>query len=101
MPKIIGRCRNNGCYERADTITGPAERSSFVSGVEGTASVETFASTDDEDRGGVVLRFEILDSDDAFLPCARETEHGVELHFTGQEEARSLINVLKAVLEQL
>lgn len=98
MPKIIGRDSDGNEHERASTVSGPQTSIEFVSGVEGTAKVQIFTSVDDEDRGGVVFRFEIDDQNYSFIPFARNTEKGVELHFAGEAEAESLINALKGVL---
>lgn len=98
MPKIIGRNCDNTEGERAGTVPGPQMSIEFVSGAQGTAKVQTFTSVDNEDRGGVIFRFEIIDGDCEFIPFARNTEKGVELHFAGEAEAESLINALKGVL---
>lgn len=98
MLKIIARNYDNTEDERAGTVSGPQMSIEFVSGAQGTAKVQTFISLDDEDRGGVILKFEIIDGDCAFIPCATKTKNGVELHFAGEAEAKSLINALKGVL---
>ena len=98
MPKIIGRNYDNTECERADTVSGPQMSLGFASGAQGTAKVQIFTSVDDEDRGGVVFKFEINDGDCAFIPFAKNIEKGVELCFAGEAEAKSLINALKGVL---
>ena len=101
MLKIIGRNSYDEGNERADTVPGPQKSLKFVSGAQGTAKVQMFTSVDDEDRGGVILKFEIIDGDCEFIPFARMTEKGAELHFAGDAEAENLINALKSVLGKL
>ncbi len=98
MPNIIGRNCDNTEGERAGTVPGPQTSIEYISGAVGIAIVQTFTSVDDEDRGGVIFRFEIDDQGSSFIPFARNTEKGVELHFAGEAEAESLINALKGVL---
>lgn len=98
MLKIIARSNDNREDPRADTVSGPEMSLGFVSGAQGTAKVQSFTSVDDEDRGGVILKFEIIDGDCAFIPFAKKTENGVELHFAGEAEAKALIDSLKGVL---
>ena len=101
MLPIIGRYYDNTEYVRSDTVPGPQMSLDFVSGAQGTAKVQVFTSSDHTNRGGVVIRFEILDGDCAFIPLAKNIENGVELHFAGEAEAASLINALKGVLAAL
>ena len=106
MLKIIGRCSGDpdGGQQgggRADAIPGPEMSLEFCSGAVGTAKVQVFTSVDDEDRGGVVFKFEIIDQGSAFIPFAENIANGVELHFAGDAEAASLINALKGVLAAL
>lgn len=98
MLKIIGRKSDGDEYEQTPTVSGPQMSIEFVSGSQGTAKVQTFKSIGDGGSGGVIFRFEIIDGDCEFIPFAKNTEEGVELHFAGEAEAESLINALKGVL---
>lgn len=100
MISIIGRSGEVE-QERAKAIAGPEMRLEFSSGAQGTAKVQVFTSVNDEDRGGVVLRFEIDDQGSSFIPFARNIEKGVEVHFAGDAEAITLINALRGVLAAL
>lgn len=70
----------------------------FSSGAQGTARVQIFTSDDQADRGGIVFKFEVDDKGSAFIPYAKMTEKGVEVHFAGEAEAISLVNALRGVL---
>lgn len=101
MQKIIARGYQDKEEIRADTVPGPQMSLEFHSGAVGIAKVQVFTSVDDEDRGGVVFRFEIIDQGSAFIPFAKNNENGVEVHFAGDAEAASLVNALKGVLAAL
>ncbi len=103
-PQVLGRLHDepNECAEeRASTIAGPEIRIPYVCGAEGVAKVQIFTSEDDEDRGGIVIRFSIDNDDCSFLPASKITDTGVELHMAGDAEAASLITALRGALAVL
>lgn len=103
-PSLLGRMHdeeNDKAHERAGTTAGPSACISFASGAQGDAKVQVFASNDDEDRGGVVISFSIENGDCNFIPAAKVTPTGVELHLAGDAEAASLVTALRGVLAML
>lgn len=78
------------------TVTVP-----FEAGAVGEVTVSAFRSTDDEDRGGVVLRLTLADKASSFVPYAKLIPSGVEVHIAGDVEAKSLIQALKTALATL
>lgn len=83
---------------RSSAVSGPKVEVGYCSGAQGTATVEAFFSTNDEDRGGIVLRIAAKGTDCSFIPAAKDIEGGVELHLAGQAEAESFIRALRGVL---
>lgn len=57
--KVIGRWDENSTDPRAETEPGPCVTIDFSGAAEGSASVQIFHSRDNEDRGGLVLKFSI------------------------------------------
>lgn len=107
-PTIIGRSLETDAYgartgdwfdERASTRHVHTARDDFWGSNEGSVEVSIFESEDDEDRGGVVLRFE-SDTIEDFIPFAKMTPRGVELHFGGQWEAEAHLRALAEVLQK-
>ena len=66
----------------------------------GEAVVEGFLSTEEEDRGGVILKLTHA-SDNGFEPYSRKVLGGVEIHLCGQEEALALLVCLAPVIAAL
>lgn len=85
--------------ERAGTNLVSTVSIPFQTGAIGTLRVQVFSSTDDEDRGGVVLRITMENDASAFTPYARNIENGVEVHMAGDGEGNALINALKASVQ--
>lgn len=73
----------------------------YASGAIGEVSVQVFTSTDDEDRGGIVIRLAVHDEGSSFIPAAVATPAGVDIHMAGDAEAASLIRALRGVLAAL
>lgn len=100
-PEVLGRQtdeKNENATSRAKTIPGPELTIPYTSGSMGSVCVQTFFSIDDEDRGGLVLRLSVEDEGSSFIPAARSTPEGVEIHMAGDAEAASLIRALRGVL---
>lgn len=92
-PKITARDAD----ERAPTVSRVKVGVSYLP-PDGDLFVEVFESLDDEDRGGVVLRFETTERDYGFIAHAEETENGVDLHFPGDGEAAAFLHALQVAL---
>lgn len=108
-PFIIGRdeyceVQSNGLIaeaqldSRATTAPVSAVSIPLQGSVLGTLHVQAFASTDDEDRGGIVLRITIDSDAGAFLPYSVNIDKGVELHMAGDVEGKALNTALKQCL---
>lgn len=97
-PKIIGRTEDQNADIRAPTKLVHTVIVPFEGGANGELSVSLFRSSDDEDRGGVVLRITLRDEEQSFLPTAQIIEGGVEVHMAGDIEATTLIHALKTAL---
>jgi len=103
-PDILGRSldeTNEQATPRAGTSAGPEVSIPYTSGAIGVVRVQLFTSNDDEDRGGVVIRLSVEDSDCSFIPAARITPTGVEIHMAGDAEAACLIRALRGALAAL
>lgn len=96
-PQIVGR-RAGESPESADPRSHTKKISEgavpYLDAVIGTARVEFFASTDDEDRGGVVLRFSIDDQASSFVPTGVNLLNGVDLHLAGAAEAEAMLRAM-------
>lgn len=92
---------SEAAHVNARASTRPVVRADveYTSGATGKASVEVLESVDDEDRGGVLLRFRTQDGGSSFLPHAVVTEEGVDLHLAGQAEAAAFLEALRALLD--
>lgn len=102
--KILGRSpkeKSSEASERAQAKAGPKMEIDYVSGAQGTAVVQVFTSEDDEDRGGVMLRFTVKQPDCSFIPALKDIDDGVELHIAGDAEAASFIKALRGILAAL
>lgn len=96
---IIGRFADSFELDnRGDVKHDVTAQAEYTSGAVGTASATLYQSTDDEDRGGVVLRLEIEDSGSSFEPFALLTSKGVEIHLAGEAEAQAMLNALQEAL---
>ena len=73
----------------------------YTTGAVGTAKVEVYKSVQDLDRGGMVLRLIIKDTEASFLPSAVQTPEGVDIHIAGEAEAEALVLALQTALMQL
>lgn len=103
-PNVLGRLHdepNENSSERSSTSICTEKTIEYVSGAQGVARVQVFTSNDDEDRGGIVIRFSIEDDDCSFWPAAKITNNGVELHMCGDAESTALITALKQALIDL
>jgi hypothetical protein len=96
--QIVGRDDDDELSERASTERLATVKTEFTCGSAGAVRIELYRSTDDEDRGGVVLRLTSDGSDGAFLPHAVEIKGGVELHLAGDAEAGCLLFSLQQLL---
>ncbi len=70
----------------------------YETGAKGASEVSVFRSQGVLDRGGMVLTLEVHDREGSFLPVARTTERGVELHVAGEAEAEAMILALQRAL---
>ena len=103
-PKVLGRSfgeKPETADARASTVSGPQISISYISGAIGAVHVEVFTSTDDEDRGGIVLRITVEDQASSFVPVAKNIANGVELHLAGDAEGASLVRALRGALAAL
>jgi hypothetical protein len=63
------------------------------------AKVQIFRSAEDFDRAGVVIRISMRNEDgEGFMPWARVTAQGVEVHIAGENEARAVMDALRVAL---
>lgn len=100
-PDIIGRYNEDETTSRADTQLIHSVSVPFEGGAIGEVTVSVFRSTDQEDRGGVVLRITLEDQASSFLPFSRTIPSGIELHMAGDIEAQSFVHALKTALSTL
>ena len=100
-PALIGRSAGTHPVEehaRASTSKACDEAVEYCSGAVGVARAEVFASTDDEDRGGFVLRLTTEDRGGSFHPTARLVDGGVEVHLAGDAEAEAILRALASAI---
>ena len=103
-PAILGR-------NPEDPSGAPTQRSNveeaacatlhYATGATGKATVAVYRSVQDLDRGGMVLRFAIENSEASFLPTATLTPEGVDIHIAGEAEAEAMVIALQTALVQL
>lgn len=96
-PSLLGRSRSWYLDARAGTREVGGAEIEYTSGAVGYARVTCFASNDDEDRGGFVVRIEIEDHGCSFLPYAVPHEKGVDLHLCGEAEGEAVLRLLREV----
>jgi hypothetical protein len=76
----------------------------YSGGAVGKIQGTLFQSTDDEDRGGVVLRLTLENEASSFFPYAEKIEiddnkiGGIEIHMAGEVEAEAFLDVLRCLL---
>lgn len=103
-PEILGRSAgdpNEHAQARAGTSSGPEVTIPYTSGSIGEACVQIYTSEGDEDRGGIVIKLTIQDNASSFIPAARITPDGVEIHVAGDAEAASIVRALRGALAAL
>lgn len=100
MPDInlIGRMDDDSTDERARCEVISTVSIPFEGGAVGEVIATRQASCDSEDRGGCVLKIEINNLASSFLPFAKNTDRGVEIHMAGDIEAKAFLAALRAAL---
>jgi hypothetical protein len=99
-PRVIGRGEDDLLDPRAETRLAAhvvAENAYDFGGCD----VKVFLSEDDEDRGGVVLRFSARAQNGGWIPHAENTTHGCEVHLAGDGERSALLSALHVALTEL
>ena len=103
-PDLLGaaesECAEDALTRASTTHTAAATVAFFGvnSGGELAMAVDIFESTDDEDRGGVVVRIRLPQTAGDFIPVARQLADGVEIHMAGDEEGAALLAALTLAL---
>ncbi len=99
---ILGRSENDDAPDiRASTKLLHTIVVPYTGGAIGKMSVSVYQSTDNEDRGGIVLRITIQDEGSSFLPYSENIENGVEIHMAGDIEGRTLVHAIKTALSTI
>jgi hypothetical protein len=76
----------------------------YSCGAVGKIQGTLFQSTDDEDRGGIVLRLILENETSSFFPYAKNIEiydnkiGGIEIHMAGEVEAEAFLDILRCLL---
>jgi hypothetical protein len=83
---------------RASTKLVSSISESFEAGPVGKFNISKFISTDDGDRGGVVLRITLENEASSFFPYAVIVDNGIELHMAGDAEAKNLLVALRKIV---
>lgn len=100
-PRMLGRSSCDGVVDdRAGTTLVARESEDYCQAAQGTNVVEIFRSLDDEDRGGIVLRFSTLDGDCSFVPHATAHQTSVNLYLAGDAEAAAFVTCLRRLLDR-
>lgn len=94
-----GTPRGEWTGNRASTRHVHTAQNGFWGNNGGRVEVSIFESVSDADHGGLVLRFE-ADTIEDFIPFAKLTRRGVELHLGGQWEAEAHLRALVEVLQK-
>ena len=100
-PNVLGRFHDNpneAATERSQTGACPEISVPYEGAASGTARVQIFTSSSKESHGGVVLKFSIENEDCSFIPAAKVTDSGIEMHISGDAEAAALITALRGAL---
>lgn len=97
-PDVIGRADASNLIDHRSSASLVATARG-MSGF-GSIKIDAFASVDDEDRGGVVLRIRMTDRGDGFEPFARNIPGGVEIHMAGDAEGEGMMVAMREVLSE-
>lgn len=100
-PLLLGRlCGESpeSASERSKTVEVASIEIQYTSGAVGSVKAQIFASDDDEDRGGFVLRLTINDGGCSFAPLAVHTSEGLDLHLAGEAEGRAVLAALGGLI---
>ena len=101
-PKVLGRTLDDDSIdERAATKLVNTFSVPYEGGAVGEITVSVYQSTDDEDRGGIVLRITSTDQASSFISFAKTIDDGIEIHMAGDIEAKSMVQALKTALARL
>lgn len=101
-PKVLGRTFDDELIdERATTKLVSSVSIPYQGGAAGEITVAIYQSTDDEDRGGIVLRITSIDEAQSFISFAQIIKQGIEIHMAGAIEAKSIVKALKEALAKL
>ncbi len=103
-PALLGRnpedpgaapCLHSSVVEAARATFG------YTTGAAGNATATIYRSEQNLDRGGMVLRLAIDNSESSFLPTATLTPEGVDIHIAGEAEAEAMVIALQTALLKL
>lgn len=65
-------------------------------------TAELFESIDDEDRGGVVIRIKLPQTESGdYIPYARLIPDGIEIHMAGDSEGHALVEALRQLFKEV
>ncbi len=84
--------------KRARVREAARVRYAYETGAQGASEVTVLRSEGDLDRGGVVLTLEVHDREGSYLPVARPTDQGIEVHLAGEAEAEAMLLALQHAL---
>ncbi len=87
--------------QRAKVVPQASASLAYTTGAVGTAKVSIYRSQQDLDRGGMVIRLGIQDSEASFLPTAILTPEGTDIHIAGEAEAEAMVLALQTALLHL
>ncbi len=101
-PNILGRTDDEDTPDsRATTRLTNTAQIKYEAGAVGEVAVSVYQSNDTEDRGGIVLQITLNDQASSFIPYARNTASGIEIHMAGDIEGKSFVRALKSALAAL
>ena len=101
---LIGRSGDDPqapASKRAPVTEAARAKFGYTTGATGESEVTVHRSQGDLDRGGMILNFEVHNVEDSFLPTAKVTARGVELHIAGEAEAEAMVLALQTALMRL
>lgn len=99
---LVGRAADYNDHDGEVRAQAPLMVSASVrerGGVDVIARAQLFRSSEDFDRGGVVIRIGLRSiTGGGFKPWARMVNSGVEIHVAGDAESEAVVAALRALL---
>lgn len=102
--ELIGRLEDEMLDVRAKCREVSSVMIPYSGGAIGTIKGTLFQSSDDQDRGGIVLRVTLENGASSFFPHVKQIEikdstiGGIEIHMAGEVEAEAFLDVLRSLL---